>query len=386
MLSRAYAQVYQPDGCSGPRGAIALTVLASTSWATGCATRSDRSSAPMSVTDATLVLRCSRSTTCRSSFTAHKADGHASSTTCRSPSAPARRSGSSARAAPARPSVARDHAACSAANAHDRRGSVRFDGRELLGLSTRQLRSVRGNEIAMIFQDPMTSLNPAFTIGDQLTEACRRTARAARRRRRATRAIELLDLVGIPEPQRRVGEYPHQFSGGMRQRVMIAMALICRAEAAHRRRADHRARRDDPGPDPRPARSAAATSSGWRSSSSPTTSASSPTSATGSSVMYAGQVVEQAPVDEFFAPPRHPYSAGLLDSMPQSVTKGERLRMIAGTVPTPSRFPTGCRFHPRCPYAIDACTDGTARARTARRRARRALHPSRRSRDRRAAP
>ena len=125
------------------------------------------------------------------------------------------------------------------------------------------MRAVRGGEIAMIFQEPMTSLNPAFTVGNQIAEAVRGTAvRHASARR--TEAVEMLERVGIPDPQRRVKDYPHAFSGGMRQRAMIAMALSCRPEAPHRRRAHDRARRHDPGADPRAAEVAAAPTSTWR--------------------------------------------------------------------------------------------------------------------------
>ena len=167
--------------------------------------------------------------------------------------------------------------------------------------------------------------------------------------------MEMLRLVGIPEPQKRISEYPHSFSGGMRQRVMIALALICSPRLLI---ADEpttaldvtiqsqilellRRLQDDLGM----AIIFVTHDLGVVASVCDQV-----------SVMYAGQAVEQAPIDDFFAAPRHPYSIGLLDSMPQSVTKGERLRMIAGTVPLPSRFPPGCRFAPRCPHVIEECT------------------------------
>jgi peptide/nickel transport system ATP-binding protein len=233
-------------------------------------------------------------------------------------------------------------------------GSARFDGRELIGMSTRPLRNVRGNDISVIFQEPMTSLDPSFTVGNQLMEAYRNHKGGSKAAARE-RAMEMLRLVGIPEPQKRIAEYPHNFSGGMRQRVMIALALICSPRLLIadepttaldvtiqsqilellRRLQDELGMAiifvtHDLGVVARVCDQV--------------------------SVMYAGQAVEQASVDDIFAAPRHPYSIGLLDSMPQSVVKGERLRMIPGTVPLPSRFPSGCRFAPRCPYVVEECT------------------------------
>ena len=233
-------------------------------------------------------------------------------------------------------------------------GSARFDGRELVGMSTRQLRNVRGNDISVIFQEPMTSLDPSFTVGNQLMEAYRNHKGGSKAAARE-RAIEMLRLVGIPEPQKRIAEYPHSFSGGMRQRVMIALALICSPRLLI---ADEpttaldvtiqsqilellRELQDELGM----AIIFVTHDLGVVASVCDEV-----------SVMYAGQAVEQASIDEFFSAPRHPYSQGLLDSMPQSVAKGERLRMIAGTVPLPSRFPTGCQFAPRCPHVVVECT------------------------------
>jgi peptide/nickel transport system ATP-binding protein len=233
-------------------------------------------------------------------------------------------------------------------------GSARFDGRELIGMSPRQLRSVRGNDISVIFQEPMTSLDPSFTVGNQLMEAYRNHNGGSKAAARV-RAIEMLRLVGIPEPQKRISEYPHSFSGGMRQRVMIALALICSPRLLI---ADEpttaldvtiqsqilellRRLQDELGM----AIIFVTHDLGVVASVCDEV-----------TVMYAGQVVEQAPVDGFFAAPRHPYSIGLLDSMPQSVQKGERLRLIAGTVPIPSRLPSGCRFAPRCPHVVEECT------------------------------
>jgi peptide/nickel transport system ATP-binding protein len=243
---------------------------------------------------------------------------------------------------------------------HIRPGSfIEFEGRNLLTLEPRSLRAIRGNQIAMIFQEPMTSLNPVFTVGDQVAEAAivhQGLTRAAAR----ARAIEMLTLVGIPDPDERVDHYPHQMSGGMRQRVMIAMALVCHPKLLI---ADE-----------------------------PTTALDVTIQAqilelldrlqaelgmavmlithdlgvvAGSAdrvvVMYAGQVVEQAPTTELFAHPLHPYTEGLLASVPRldtpaaSARGGGRLHSIPGQVPAATAWPTGCRFHPRCPYAWGRC-------------------------------
>jgi oligopeptide/dipeptide ABC transporter ATP-binding protein len=227
--------------------------------------------------------------------------------------------------------------------------------RELTAASEEEMRSVRGNEISMIFQEPMTSLNPVWTIGDQIAETLRRhrRARPAEARRRAA---EMLRLMGIGFPEQRLDEYPHQFSGGMRQRAMLAMALAC-----------------DPS----------------------VLIADEPTTALDVTiqaeildllaglqerlgmglvfvshdlgviaqiadrviVMYAGQVVESGTADEIFRRPRHPYSEGLLRATPRVGRKMQQLSVIPGSVASPKLWPSGCRFHPRCPYAWDRCRE-----------------------------
>ncbi len=230
---------------------------------------------------------------------------------------------------------------------------IEFEGRNLLTLPPRELRAVRGNRIAMVFQEPMTSLNPVLTIGDQVAEAALVHQKLSRREARK-RAIDLLHLVGIPDPERRVDDYPHQLSGGMRQRAMIAMALICHPQILI---ADE-----------------------------PTTALDVTIQAqildllgrlrreldmavllishdlgvvAGSAdrvvVMYAGQVVETAATRTLFAGPRHPYTEGLLASIPRLDERRERLHSIPGSVPPATAWPAGCRFHPRCPYAWDKC-------------------------------
>jgi len=235
------------------------------------------------------------------------------------------------------------------------RGSVRFEGRELLGLRPGELDRVRGDDIAMIFQEPMTSLNPAFTIGEQIAEQVRRHRGVSRRAAR-DRAVEVLDLVGVPSAAERLKAYPHEFSGGMRQRVMMAMALSCEPKLLI---ADE-----------------------------PTTALDVTIQALVLSelralqerfgmsvlfithdlgvvaeiadrvvVMYGGHLVETGGTAEVFAAPRHPYTEALLRSVPQGDTTGSRLWSIPGAMPTPEAMPGGCRFHPRCPYAKPGVCD-----------------------------
>jgi len=232
-------------------------------------------------------------------------------------------------------------------------GSVHFEGEDLLAKSEAEMRKIRGARISMIFQEPMTSLNPVFTIGDQIMETLRQHQgmdRAAAKRR----AVELLKLVEIPSAERRVDEYPHQLSGGMRQRVMISIALACSPKLLI---ADE-----------------------------PTTALDVTIQAQildllrglqkelGMAVilithdlgvvaefvqrvivMYAGRVAETGPVGGLFRTPQHPYAEGLLKSVPQLDHVVDRLPAIEGTIPSPHDFPPGCRFHPRCSYAKAPC-------------------------------
>jgi peptide/nickel transport system ATP-binding protein len=244
-------------------------------------------------------------------------------------------------------------------------GQVLFEGRDLLSLSPRELRGVRGNRIGMIFQDPMTSLNPVFTIGDQIVEALRlhRDIPIAAARQRA---LDLLDLVHIPDPHRIAGDYPHRLSGGMRQRAMIAMALSCdpslliadepttaldvTTQARIIELLDELRERlgmaillitHDLGVVARAAHRVM--------------------------VMYAGRVVEEARVDDLLREPLHPYTAGLLASLPRPDrdVAGEGrpppLQEIRGSVPPLGAMPAGCRFAPRCDHAADACLAGDMR-------------------------
>jgi oligopeptide/dipeptide ABC transporter ATP-binding protein len=242
-------------------------------------------------------------------------------------------------------------------------GEIVFDGRELLKLSNREMRDIRGNDIAMIFQDPMTSLNPVFTVGEQIAEALRLHRGLARKEAREA-AVAAMREVAIPDPELRVNDYPHQLSGGMRQRIMIAMALACDPELLiadepttaldvtiqaqilellNNLRKTHDLAvlliTHDLGVVAEVADRVA--------------------------VMYTGKIVEESPVDELFARPKHPYTEGLLRSVPKltmkDVAKSERLQTIEGVVPKPTALPPGCHFEPRCPYRMPRCREDEIR-------------------------
>ena len=233
------------------------------------------------------------------------------------------------------------------------KGQILFEGQDLLQLSEREMQQVRGNKIAMVFQEPMTSLNPIHPVGKQIAESVLLLSKATKKEAMA-RALQLLELCGIPDPEQRMKEYPHQLSGGMRQRVMIAIALACNPELLI---ADE-----------------------------PTTALDVTIQAQILQLMkdikkdrdmsiiiithdlgivydfcdrvvvvYTGEVVESAPVKKLFQEPLHPYTQGLIGALPRLGHPTERLEAIEGMVPDAGEMPEGCHFHPRCPYATDRC-------------------------------
>jgi peptide/nickel transport system ATP-binding protein len=234
-------------------------------------------------------------------------------------------------------------------------GSIRFDGFDLLAVPDQTLRDLRGNRLAMIFQEPMTSLNPSFTIGDQIIETILRHRGGSRRAARQ-RAIELLRRVHIPSPERRIDDYPHRLSGGMRQRVMIAIALACDPKLLIA---------DEPTTALDVTLQAQILELMRELKAASNAAIILITHDLGVvaevcdevAVMYAGEIVERAPVDELFASPQHPYTVGLLGSIPRLDRQIEHLATIEGMVPNMANPPRGCRFAARCPFVGQACVE-----------------------------
>ena len=229
-----------------------------------------------------------------------------------------------------------------------------FEERDLATLDERALRSIRGARIAMVFQEPMTALNPVFTVGEQIAEVVRIHAHASRRDA-WHRAVEMLKTVGIPSPEQRAKEYPHQLSGGMRQRVVIAMALVMNPALVI---ADEPTTALDVTIQAQILELLQSLQQQFGTSILLITHDLGVIAETVSRVlvMYGGEIVEQAAVKTLFADAHHPYTEGLLAAMPRLGETRERLRTIPGTVPPPTRWPTGCRFHDRCPYAWERCS------------------------------
>jgi len=235
-------------------------------------------------------------------------------------------------------------------------GSVELEGRDLLGLDERAMRSVRGNDVSMIFQEPMTSLNPVYTAGWQIMEAIRLHQKKSRRDARA-RAVELLRLVGIPEPETNIDAYPHELSGGQRQRVMIAMALACKPKLLL---ADEPTTALDVTIQAQILDLLASLQQKMSMSILLITHDLGVVAENAHHVvvMYAARVVESAPVRELFAKPMHPYTRGLLESIPRQVPEEpRRLPTIEGLVPDLRLLSPGCRFVDRCPMRVDRCSD-----------------------------
>jgi oligopeptide/dipeptide ABC transporter ATP-binding protein len=235
-------------------------------------------------------------------------------------------------------------------------GTIELEGRDLLGLPEREMRAVRGDAISMIFQEPMTSLNPVYTVGWQIMEAIALHRKRSRREARA-RTVELLRLVGIPEPETNVDSYPHELSGGQRQRVMIAMALACEPKVLL---ADEPTTALDVTIQAQILELLRDLKDTMQMSILLITHdlAVVAENAQHAIVMYAGRVVERAPVQALFARPMHPYTRGLLDSIPRPPRdRGDRrLRTIEGVVPDLRALPPGCRFADRCPLRVEKCT------------------------------
>ncbi len=234
------------------------------------------------------------------------------------------------------------------------RGEILLEGRDLLRLTEKEMERVRGNEISMIFQEPMTSLNPVFTIGSQIMETLQLHQHLDKKEARR-KAIEMLHRVRIPSPENRIDSYPHQLSGGMRQRAMIAMALSCQPKLLI---ADEPTTALDVTIQAQVLRLLKEIQQEMGMAVLLITHDLGVVSeiADRVAVMYAGRIVETGPLEALFGNMRHPYTRGLLESIPQLEEKKERLNAIPGHVPNPLALPSGCKFHPRCYLAIEECS------------------------------
>jgi len=235
------------------------------------------------------------------------------------------------------------------------KGEVIFRGEDLLKKNEDEMRKIRGNNISMIFQEPMTSLDPVFTVGNELMETIQLHQNLSKARARKI-AIEMLKKVGIPEPERRMDEYPHQLSGGMQQRVMIAMALSCNPSLLI---ADEPTTALDTTIQAQILRLIKNLQEEFDTSVLLITHDLGVIAETCRrvAVMYAGNIVEYADVEMLFGNPLHPYTMGLSESIPRIDVTTKRLRIIKGTVPDLINLPSGCRFHPRCPEALEICRE-----------------------------
>ena len=233
-------------------------------------------------------------------------------------------------------------------------GSIVFEGRDLVRISEKEMRGVRGNKISIVFQEPLTSLNPVFTCGEQVREAIALHLRLGRKASKE-RAIEMLRLVRMPEPEKRYSSYPHQMSGGMRQRVMIAMALSCEPALVI---ADEPTSALDVSVQGQIIELLRELQGRLRMAVLLITHDLAVVAELASRVlvMYAGSIVEEAPTDELFARPSHPYTEGLIGSLARAARRGARLAAIPGNVPDPFHLPRGCRFSDRCVFRIERCT------------------------------
>jgi peptide/nickel transport system ATP-binding protein/oligopeptide transport system ATP-binding protein len=232
-------------------------------------------------------------------------------------------------------------------------GELLFDGRDLMELEEKEMERVRGNDISMIFQEPMTSLNPVFTIGNQIMEALQLHQNLNKKEARR-KAIEMLGRVRIPSPEVRIDSYPHQLSGGMRQRAMIAMALSCQPKLLI---ADEPTTALDVTIQAQVLRLLKEIQGEMGMAVMLITHDLGVVSeiADRVAVMYAGRIVETGPIEAIFGEMRHPYTKGLWESIPQLKEKRRRLNAITGQVPDPMNLPVGCKFHPRCYLMIDDC-------------------------------